>query len=615
MHLVIYIFRLLTIPCLLSICLTASAQLKDTIHTPKKTNIFHYALKFLKRNSGDTSTQQGLLTTKSEDAFLPYEGKIIRNIFINRYGFEKTFIDTAQKINYFGTRLLNKFHKNTREWALRDALFIRENSKLIPYKLGDNERYLRSLDYIQDARILVRPVANSKDSVDVYVVTKDLFSLNGELNNLSPGKFKGKVGDVNLLGAAQNLHANILVQKNRDPAFGFGLAYTKYNIKNSFIDATAGISTINPDLRDGTNDEHATYFSLQRNLISQYSHVAGGFTAGLYQSHNNYFRSNEIYYDYKYTLFDGWIGYNLGVKKFINDQTRRNKQFISLRYYNTNFKNTPDQVEGKLNFRFNNKEAMLAQFTFFKQEYYKTNYLYGFGTTEDIPYGYNIAFTSGYYRQSYLSRPYAGIDANRYKVYTKGDIVQYFLRAGSFWNEGKMQDAAVLVGVSAFSRLLLFQNLKLRQYAQLSFAKQFNRTGLDALSINNNFGIRYFRDDSVRGTQRISLHSETISFINYKVLGFKFSPFAFADVTALTPENSFQKTSCYYGIGGGLRIRNENLVFRTTELRVIYFPRKAGQTNSFAAYFRINIQFRYNNNYVREPDIIQVNSDYQNNVF
>ena len=135
------------------------------------------------------------------------------------------------------------------------------------------------------------------------------------------------------------------------------------------------------------------------------------------------------------------------------------------------------------------------------------------------------------------------------------------------------------------------------------------------LSINNTFGIRYFRDDSVRGDQRISLHSETISFINYKIFGFKFSPFAFTDITGLTPEKNFQKTGWYYGVGGGLRIRNENLVFRTTELRVVYFPRKANQTNSFAAFLRINIQFRYNNNYVREPDIIQLNNDYQNNVF
>ncbi len=610
-----YIFNLATITCLLLICFDASAQLNDTIHETKRNNIFHYALGFIKRNSADTNTQQGLLTTKSEEVFRPYEGKIIRHIFINQYGFEKTFTDTTQRINYSGTRLLNKLHKNTREWAIRDALFIKENTTVVAYRLADNERYLRSLDYIQDARILIQPVDGAADSVDVYVITKDLFSLNGEVNDLSTGKFRGKIGDVNLLGAAQNLQANVLLQNLRSPAFGAGLMYTKYNIKNSFIDASVGYSSINPDLRDGTDDEHAAVFTLQRDLISQYSHVAGGFTLGMHQTYNSYLRPPEIFFDYKYTVFDAWIGYNLGVKKFIKDETRKDKQFIGVRYFNNHFQNSPTQVDDKLNFRFNNQEAWLAQFTFFKQEYYKTNYIYGFGTTEDIPYGYNVSFTSGFYKQAYLSRPYAGVDANFYKVYPKGDIVQYFIRTGSFWDKKQMEDAQVLIGASGFSKLFLFRNFKLRQYEQLSFARQFNRVGLDPLSIDNFFGIRYFRDDSVRGNQRISLHSETISFINYKLFGFKFSPFVFTDISGLTPEKNFQKTGWYYGVGGGLRMRNENLVFKTAELRIVYFPRKANQTNSFAAFFRINIQFRYNSNYVRKPDIIQLNNDYQNNVF
>jgi hypothetical protein len=432
---------------------------------------------------------------------------------------------------------------------------------------------------------------------------------------VSPVKLKAKLGDVNLFGAAQNLQAGFLVQKDRNPAFGMSLMYTKYNVGRSFIDASAGITSINRNLHDGANDEHAAYISLQRNLISQYSHLAGGLTLGNYQSFNNYSKPESYYYNYRYTVFDVWLGYNLGVQKFTKNQSRKNKQFISLRYLNNSFSEEPSQVANTLNFRFNDREAMLAQFTFFKQEYYKTNYIFGFGTNEDIQYGYNIALTTGWYKQFYLSRPYAGVDANTYTVYNRGDIVQYFLRAGSFLNHGKWQDAGVLFGASAFSRLLVYNNFKLRQYLRISYARQFNRIGLDPLSINNPFGLRYFSSDSVRGNQRFSLHSETITFINSKLLGFKFSPFVFADVAVLTPENNFQKSGWYYGVGGGLRIRNENLVFRTTELRFVYFPRKASQSNSFIGSLRINIAFRYNNNYVREPDIIQLNSDYQNNIF
>jgi hypothetical protein len=610
---------LTTIILLLLICFCAGAQVKDTIQTTSKNNVFHYAMKFLKKKNKDTTSkanQQQVLTTKSESAFKEYEGKIIRNIVVNEFKFEKTLTDTSKTINYFGTRVLNSLHNTTKEWAIRDNLFIKKGTPVTAYLLADNERFLRTLDYMQDARIIVQPKTGSPDSVDVYVITKDLFSINGVINNASTGKFKARVEDVNLFGAAQSLQATILVQKDRAPATGVGLAYTKFNVAHSFIDASVGYSTINPDLFNRATDEHAVTLSLQRNLFSQYTHFAGGITVGDFRTYNNYGRPENEFYDYHYQLFDGWIGYNLGIKKYAINHENLNRHFVSIRYLKTNFLETPQQAIDKLIFRFNDKQAVLGQFTFFKQQFYKTNYLYGFGNTEDVPYGYNVALTGGWYKQSYLSRPYAGVDANRYRVYSKGDIVQYFIRAGSFFNHGSFQDAAILVGTSAFSRALVFKTFKMRQYARFSYTRLFNRTGLEPLGINNPFGIRYFRPDSVLGEQRLSIHTETITFVNLKAFGFKFSPFAFADIASITPENSTIKNSdWYYGLGGGIRTRNENLVFRTAEFRFVYFPHTVYGMPQFLGRLTVNIQFRYNTNYVHEPEIIQLNSDYDNNIF
>ncbi len=570
---------------------------------------------FLKRNSADTINQEGLLTTKSETVFKPYEGKIIRHIIINQYKFERSFTDTSKTVNYFGTRLLNSLHNTTKEWAIRDNLFIKENMPVSAILLADNERYLRSLDYIQDARIIIQPKTGSPDSVDVYVITKDLFSINAEINDASTGKFKARLQDANLFGAAQSLQTTVLIQKDRTPATGVALMYTKFNAFHSFINASLGYSNINPDLYNGTNDEHVLAISLQRNLVSQYTHVAGGLTAGNFETFNSYGQPGMSFYDYHYHLLDAWVGYNLGVRKYLVNQKHLDRKFVSLRYLNADFIQTPQQATDKLIFRFNSRQAVLGQVTFFRQEFYKTNYLYGFGTTEDVPYGYNVAVTGGWYKQSYLSRPYIGVDANKYVVYNKGDILQYFVRAGTFSNHGSLQDAAILAGVAGFSRLLLFKNLKIRQYVQLSYARLFNRTGLDPLGINNIFGIRYFSADSVRGDERISLHTETISFINYKAFGFKFSPFLFGDVAAITPELYLpNQQSWYYGLGAGLRTRNENLVFRTIELRFVYFPHTAYGMQQFQGQINVNIQFRYNSNYVTRPDIIQLNSDFQNNI-
>jgi len=579
-------------------------------------NIFQYAIKAISHNPGDSAEATGVLNTQSEIPFLPYEGKGIRYIIITEYGFEKTFSDTSQRIQYFGTKILNYLHRDTREWVIHDNLFIKEKTALNPFLVADNERYLRSIPFIQDARILVKNIPGMPDSVDMFVITKDLFSLTAEVNDVSPPqKFKAKIGDANVLGMGQSIFVTSLIEKSRKPGFGYEFIYTKNNIKNTFLNISAGYSNIKPDLRDGTSDEHAWHLQFERPLVSQYLHLAGNILFEHHESYNNYARPDSIFYYYHYNTFDAWVGYNLGVKKFLTKTSIKDRQFVSIRYFNNKFSAAPQQLTEKYNFRFDNRAALLGGITFFRQYFYKTNYIYGFGTTEDMPYGYNVAFTAGWYKQQELKRPYAGIDANRYVYTQKGDFIQYYLRTGTFFNAGQFQDASLLIGTGIYSRLFIKNRLKFRQYFNLSFTKQFNRLALDPLSINNNFGVRYFRSDSALGDVRISLYSETFLFLKYKVFGFKFAPFTFGSLTLLKPEEqSFSKSGMYYGLGAGLRTRNENLIFNTVELRVVYFPRKIDQ-NSFKIYLTTNIRFRLSNGYVHAPDIVQVNSDNQNAVY
>ncbi|QEC70117.1 hypothetical protein FRZ67_03090 [Panacibacter ginsenosidivorans] len=563
----------------------------------------------------DSAKESTVLNAKSELQFLPYKGKIIRHIFIQTYGFERNFADTSKPIDYYGTRLLNRLHKDTREWVVRNNLFIKEATEVDPYYMADNERHLRSLDYIQDARIIVKPITGNKDSVDIYVITKDLFSLTGELNDLSTTKFKCKVADANVAGMGQRVQLTTLWEKDRTPGFGYELLYSKNNIANTFVNATAVYSTIKPDLTYGMEAEKAWLISFERPLFSQYSHMAGAVTVSHNQSENRYTKPDSVYYNYHYNSYDAWLGYNLGIKTFPKNKAYKNRFFLSTRYFNYRFQERPLQITTPFDFRYDNRKAILAQFTFFRQNFYKTNYIFGFGTTEDIPYGYNISFTTGWYKQNYMSRPYLGIDANKYIANDRGFFIQYFLRTGGFLNRGQIQDAAALAGGSLFSPLFIYRNIKIRQYIRLSYTKEFNRVGLDPLKINNSFGLRYFGSDSAIGDQRISFHSETFFFLNYKLFGFKFAPFAFADVTALTPEKeNFAKTGFYYGLGGGVRIRNENLVFNTIEFRCAYFPRKINE-EAFKITIAANIRFRYSSNYVKAPDIIQLNNDDINNIF
>ncbi len=72
-------------------------------------------------------------------------------------------------------KLLNKTHFNTNEIIIRKNLLFHEGDTISPLNLSDNERYLRELPFIDDARILVVPVSGSE--ADIIVVTKDIYSL------------------------------------------------------------------------------------------------------------------------------------------------------------------------------------------------------------------------------------------------------------------------------------------------------------------------------------------------------------------------------------------------------------------------------------------------------
>ncbi len=583
----------------------------------ERNNIFQFFRNSITRGGHPDSANLAVnLQTKSESAFKPYEGKVIRHIYIKNYGFEQVFTDTTKRLEYFGTRLLNDMHHKTRDWVIRNSLFIKENTPVSAFKLADNERLIRSLEYVQDARILVNYLPDNTDSVDLVVVVKDLFSIGGSLASASTNSIRGNISDANALGLGQKVQLGAFVEQQRDPHFGYQLLYSKSNISNTFVNATVSYSQISNDLTDATPDEQGWQFRLDRPLYAPYAHLAGNITLGEGESFNRYSRPDSLFYKYSYRLRDAWIGWNLGSEKFLSNTSVRDRRFLSVRYLDDHFYQTPVQVADNFNFRFNDRRAVLGQFTFFRQDFYKTNYIYGFGTTEDVPEGYNISLTGGWYKQLFLERPYAGVDANLYKVTPKGGFIQYFLRSGGFLHDHQIQDASVLIGSSYYSPLFIFDRLKIRQYINFSYTRQFDRVGLDPLTIDNVFGLRYFSGDSTFGQQRITLHSETTFFLMYKLLGFKFAPFAFGDLSFLTPEGEgFAKSSLYHGIGAGMRTRNENLIFGTIELRLAYFPRKTEQNNSFKILITTELQFRYNNTYVKAPDITQLNTDGLNSVY
>lgn len=589
---------------------TAGNRSRFNIH-----DIFHQAMESISHDPNDTLDESAILLDRSEESYKRYEGRYIRHIIINRMGFEKKFSDTTKWLPTMGTRIYNHLHVNTKEWVIRHNLFIKEHSRINAYELADNERYLRTLDFIQDARITIKPIRGSKDSVDVLVYTKDLFTITGDIDASGIQEVKGRAADANFLGMGQRLQFSLLYAQNRSPLLGYEVLYKKQSIARTFTTATLAYSQINTGRSDGREEEAAYFFRLERPLVSPYSHIAGALEISHNRSSNVYAKPDSLFYKYGYNLLDAWIGYNICTKDIRDDKnyanSSRDRKFIAIRYLNDHFTNTPVQVGERFDPIYNSRQAILGSFTFFRQDFYKTQYIYGFGTTEDLPYGYNITATGGWYKQLSLERPYVGLSGNRYIASGAGEFYQVFARGGGFYKKGgTLQDASVLVGASVFSRLITCKNVKMREYLRFSYTRMFNRVTYEPLLINNQFGMKDFGTDSVTGNRRVNVYLESFFYTKYKIYGFRMAPFVFVNAVAITPENkTFFRSDVFTGLGGGLRTRNENLIFGTIELKATYFPYTVYGVRGFMVNLNSGINFRYRTDYVTAPDILRLNTD------
>jgi hypothetical protein len=553
-----------------------------------------------------TSEADTTINQKSEQAFMPYQGRIIRKIIVQKIGFERSIYDTAKrKIVNDVTRIANSLHTNTRVQVIKDNLFFKEKKPLDPYKLADNERHLRDLDFILDATILVRPVRRSRDSVDVIVITRDVFSLGGSFTPSSTDRYRVGLYDANLAGMGQRIEVNALYDADRDPTIGTQILYAKNSVAGTFINATASYTELNNGASLGLENENALFLRLDRPLVSPYTRMAGGVEFSHNWSVNVFNKTEADFRNYQYGIRDLWVGYNIGVK---NRTKNRNRHFVAIRSFHQRFTKQPQQSVEQTNPLYNNQSFVLGEVSFFNQNFYKTRYIYGFGRTEDVPYGQQLTLLAGSVKQLGRDRPYLGAELVKSLVRKNGDFNSFTLSAGGFYFNKQVEDVVLLANASLFSRIIDMNRFKLRHSVSITYSTILNQTIVLPLRINSEFGLRRFNADSLLGNKRIGIHAESVLFTPLTILGFRFAPMLFADMAMIAPQrqNLFRQQA-YFGLGTGLRTRNENLVFGTIELRLYYFPVVTEDLSHFRVTLSSNLQVKYSSGFVKKPSFIRYN--------
>ncbi|MBV9988449.1 MAG: hypothetical protein JO301_12280 [Chitinophagaceae bacterium] len=549
---------------------------------------------------------------KNEAAFTPYRGKLIRYIFIQKISFDKSVNDTGKVVRNIFSDIGEALHTTTAKRVVLNSLFFSEGDTLYPALLADNERYLRQLSYLQDARITVRETELDPKVVDVIVICKDVFPIGGSMDAGSAKSLSFEVNDDNLFGTGNRVQVQHFFDMDRRPRYGFGAEFLKRNWNGSFFNLAIGYQTQAPAYNSGRREEKTAYINGELPLVSPYHSWTGAFEIATHSTQNVYLPDSLYNSDFKYNyrLLDGWIGHNIGARKQLKENFKsRFRKLISVRGIHRTYFAMPDIVKNNYNINYSNLVSILGAFTIFEQDYYHTNFLYGFGRNEDVPEGFNLSFTGGWSNRNNVSRPYAGFSYER-SYFSRGkDYWSYALRLGAYYNNARIEDISFLTSFDFFSKLRpLGGHWYLRHFVSGSITQLINTVQNEPLRLSSDYGIPQLNDPELKASTRATINAESVFYNTWKFLGFSFAPFVFTNVTYLKPIGRQLETGdIYTAVGGGVRTRNENLVFGTMELKAFYYPRTTGSLPPWNITFNTDLRFRYVSQLVKRPDFVIVN--------
>jgi len=541
-----------------------------------------------------------------------YAGKRINSITIEQHNFLSSIDSKESNLKDIFSKIGDKLQSNSKKRAIRENIFFKEWDIFDPSIIAYNEKWLRDLSYIQDAKILAMITPYDTNQVDVIVVTKDLFSYGGEMLINNKDAYAAKLNNINFLGTGNSIQINQNFENQRSPKSGWGYDVGLSNFLGTFISINAGVNQFGNNISNNVLSARKNYISVQRPILHPNSKWLGGMEYLETENENVFPGKWDTIFDqqlnYNLKHKDIWIGYQL-TKQSKRIKLNEYKQFIQYRYLENDFRALPIDYLLQLDRNYQNLKANFLSFTLVRQSVYRTRYLYGLGRYEDLPIGQSLTWTTGYSQIEKDRSAYLGFKFEQYKLSKKENYNHVIANIATSYINKSLQDIRFLSSLEQFSKLKYLNNgLRYRQILNLSFTQTLKNKYNEALRINSIFGIPQLNREQIKGGTRLSANWETVLYNNRAIWGFKSAPFVFGNLTYIRAVgNPILKGDIYTAIGSGMRIRNENLIFGTIELKGFYFPRTNQQVSPWNFSLITNLRYKYNSNIVDKPNYVEIN--------
>lgn len=583
------------------------SKLKTSMYKRRLTRQIYDALF---RDVYNSRVKTGEVDQLEINPFKAYEGRIIGDIYIRRLGvFGQSVYDTLRKPGNWLERTANRLHTNTRENIIRRSyLLFREGDTVDPNVLRDNERLLRNTatGIFHDARILVVPREGSRQFVDVYVITQDVWSLLptggvGGFDNFSIG-FEQR----NFRGLGHQLFAQFAYAGN-DPRqkTEYRGRYTVPYIGKTFLTAQAELLYL--------RDLKQVAVRLFRPFLTPDTKYAGSIEINHTQVNNRLVTRDDsvLLVPLRYNYSDVWIGrsFRLFYRQQDPDEKGRTRLIVALRNTNYEYRQRPD-VTADTNQLYQNSRTTLLSVGVSRRKYTRDVLIYGFGRTEDVPVGGTVAGIVGFDNAELGQRMYTGLNISHGQYVNKLGYLYGLINFGGYTRTRGFEQGIFSLESNYFSPLLKTRWGNMRHFFNTRFTLGINRFENEYVSLGNS-GADIITDgiginsDALRGTKRWLVNYENILFSRLSLIGFRIAVITSVDLGLVSfPDRSLLAGPLYQSYGLGFRLRNENLTFESFQIRFSYYPNIPNNRQPFRQAFEGIPALRFRDFDLSAPQIV-----------
>lgn len=489
--------------------------------------------------------------------FEQYAGKQISNIFIVNLDVFDLLTNKSDKHIYNKILALgNQVHYKTRDWTLENMLFFAEGDMIDAEVMNRNLAYIKNLSYLREAEFLISE--NEDNTVDVFVLVRDKFSLELSGRIISTEKYRLKINEQNILGLGLGLKHIWHINPKEMKTLSWESYFKNANIKGTFWGA----------------DAYWLYYPGKQTRDLYFSHPflypatphSGGLEIRDYDVHP----PADTIASEKITL-SSWYAHSFGYPNHLTNAYK----YAALALERNWFPERPE-VSENIGKPWHENIFALSSLAFSKTSYTALRNVNTYLVNNILPVGYLWENLLGYEWGEFRNRCFLGTHCSWADKYDNGSYLYLFSALETYLAQDGLEQSIIAVEPLYISPLQIYGSCRSRFFSNSNLiigSKCLNREQMNVSSLSGYRGIW-----NLEGSKILRSSIENDLALPSQIWGFNIGLFAFLDCAfGATDLADISTKNILLTEGGGIKVNNPALIWDSIELCFALNQKKASK--------------------------------------